>query len=206
MRHSEKVLVMRRLLLILILTLSFQTLSKADDIRDFQIEGMSIRDSLLKYETKEKILQNSSNLYKIDEYHSFVNSLNGSIYDGYQVHYNKNDDKFIMFALEGIKIFENDISKCYNLRKKIVLQVKKIFNNPKLKEDYVKLEADPSGNSFATTTRFYIDQNSKSEDLQISCFDWADNFTFGDGSLSVDKLTVTLVTDEYFEFLERAYK
>ena len=30
--------------------------------------------------------------------------------------------------------------------------------------------------------------------------------TFGDGSLSVDKLTVTLVTDEYFEFLERAYK
>ena len=48
-------------------------------------------------------------------------------------------------------------------------------------------------------------ENSKYEDLQISCFDWADKFKFGDGSLSVDKLTVTLVTDEYFEFLERAY-
>ena len=37
---------MKRLLIILILTLSFQTLTKADDIRDFEIEGMSIGDSL----------------------------------------------------------------------------------------------------------------------------------------------------------------
>ena len=40
---------MNKLLLILILTFSFQTLSKADDIRDFQIEGMSVGDSFSKY-------------------------------------------------------------------------------------------------------------------------------------------------------------
>ena len=40
---------MTRLLLILILTLSFQTLVKADDIRDFEIEGISIGDSLLNH-------------------------------------------------------------------------------------------------------------------------------------------------------------
>ena len=40
---------MKRLLLILILTFSFQSLTKADDIRDFEIEGMSIGDSLLDY-------------------------------------------------------------------------------------------------------------------------------------------------------------
>ena len=44
---------MKRLLLILILTLSFQTLTKADDIRDFEIEGMSIGDSLLDFFNKE---------------------------------------------------------------------------------------------------------------------------------------------------------
>ena len=43
---------MKRLLLILILTFSFQTLSKADDIRDFEIEGMSIGDSLLDHFSK----------------------------------------------------------------------------------------------------------------------------------------------------------
>ena len=46
---------MKRLLLILILTLSFQTLTKADDIRDFEIEGMSIGDSALDFLIKKKL-------------------------------------------------------------------------------------------------------------------------------------------------------
>ena len=49
---------MKRLLLILILTFSFQTLTKADDIRDFQIEGMSIGDSLLDHMSSKKIKEN----------------------------------------------------------------------------------------------------------------------------------------------------
>ena len=40
---------MKRLLLILILTLSFQSFSKANDIKDFEIEGISIGDILLDY-------------------------------------------------------------------------------------------------------------------------------------------------------------
>jgi len=47
--HSEKVFIMKRLLLILILIFSFQSLTKADDIRDFEIEGISVGDSLLDY-------------------------------------------------------------------------------------------------------------------------------------------------------------
>ena len=34
---------------------SFQSWTKADDIRDFEIEGMSIGDSLLDYYSKEEI-------------------------------------------------------------------------------------------------------------------------------------------------------
>ena len=51
--HSEKVFNMKRLLLILILTFSFQIFAKAADIRDFQIEGMSIGDSALQYFDKD---------------------------------------------------------------------------------------------------------------------------------------------------------
>ena len=46
---------MKRLILTLILSLSFQTLSKADDIRDFEIEGMSIGDSLLNKFSRDEI-------------------------------------------------------------------------------------------------------------------------------------------------------
>ena len=49
---------MKKLLAIIILSLCFITPSQADDIRDFQIEGMSVGDSLLDYfsdkATKEK--------------------------------------------------------------------------------------------------------------------------------------------------------
>ena len=55
---------MKRLLLILILTLSFQTLTKADDIRDFEIEGMSIGDSLLNLFSEEELIEQfKGNIY-----------------------------------------------------------------------------------------------------------------------------------------------
>ena len=38
---------MKKILLILIITFSLQSWTKADDIRDFEIEGMSIGYSLL---------------------------------------------------------------------------------------------------------------------------------------------------------------
>ena len=41
--------------LVLILTFNCQSLAKADDIRDFQIEGISIGDSLIDYFTKKEI-------------------------------------------------------------------------------------------------------------------------------------------------------
>ena len=47
---------MNRLILILILTFSFQNLTKADDIRDFEIEGISLNDSALKH-TNLKIIK-----------------------------------------------------------------------------------------------------------------------------------------------------
>ena len=53
--HSEKVLVMRIFLAVLVLISSCQSLAKADDIRDFQIEGMSIGDSLLDYFNEDEI-------------------------------------------------------------------------------------------------------------------------------------------------------
>ena len=46
---------MKRLLLILILVFSFQSWTKAGDIKDFQIEGMSVGDSLLDYFSHDKI-------------------------------------------------------------------------------------------------------------------------------------------------------
>ena len=54
----------KRLLITLILLLSFQSLTKADDIRDFQIEGMSIGDSLLDYFSETEIKNHNQKYYR----------------------------------------------------------------------------------------------------------------------------------------------
>ena len=46
---------MRIFLSVLILIFSLQSWSKADDISDFEIEGMSIGDSVLKYYSKKEL-------------------------------------------------------------------------------------------------------------------------------------------------------
>ena len=50
---------MRVFLAVLVLIFSFQSWTKADDIRDFEIERMSIGDSLLDYMTIDEIKQNT---------------------------------------------------------------------------------------------------------------------------------------------------
>ena len=44
---------MKKLFIIIIIFISFQSWTKADDIRDFEIEGMSIGDSFLDFYRKE---------------------------------------------------------------------------------------------------------------------------------------------------------
>ena len=53
--YSEKMLIMRVFLSALILIFGLQSWTKADDIRDFQIEGMSIGDSLLDFYQEDEI-------------------------------------------------------------------------------------------------------------------------------------------------------
>ena len=66
--ESEKVCNMNRLLLILILTFSFQSWTMADDIRDFEIEGMSIGDSTLDFFTKSEITDNTWDYFTNKEF------------------------------------------------------------------------------------------------------------------------------------------
>ena len=53
--------------LILFFLFSFQSWSNADGIRDFEIEGISIGDSLLDYFSKEEILKNIKWHYNDDK-------------------------------------------------------------------------------------------------------------------------------------------
>ena len=99
---------MRVFIAVLVLIFSFQSFTKADDIddiRDFEIEGMSIGNSLLDYFSKEVILERMKTDYaskKFSRLDSFkeddANFINYTIYDGMQFHFKTKDKKFIILA------------------------------------------------------------------------------------------------------------
>ena len=86
---------MNKLLLILIFIFSFQTFTRANDIRDFEIEGMSVGDSLLDFMTESEIIKAKSNStpmgsdYLIIYYYYLPNG--PELYDYVTVSFNKNE-------------------------------------------------------------------------------------------------------------------
>ena len=66
---------MKILLLILILTFSFQSLTKADEISDFQVEGLSIGDSALTILSLDEIKEYKRFIYNQKDYYSVAFSL-----------------------------------------------------------------------------------------------------------------------------------
>ena len=196
---------MKRLLLILILTLSFQTLTNADDIRDFEIEGISIGDSALKYFTNNLIKENTFDYYN-DKTFTPVQMPTLSFfkqYDFVDFDFKTNDKKYIIHALYGTINYENDMKSCYKKMDEIVTDMKKLFDNSvtigeKYDEKSPSQTGDPTGKSIGTTVSFWFDNGDRAS---VTCYDYSIDHG---GS---DILSVGIQTMEQNDFLfYKAYK
>ena len=61
---------MKKILLILFFILTLQNFSQANDVKDFQIEGISIGDSLLDFFNQDTIQSSRKYQYKDDKFYS----------------------------------------------------------------------------------------------------------------------------------------
>jgi len=191
----------KRLLLILILTFSFQSWAKADDIRDFQIEGMSIGDSLLNFITKDQIENQKKTWYPTKEYFIifFPEYNNSQEYNQISISMKNGDNNYEIKALGGTIFYQKNIEECYSQKDKIVKDLSDVFKDITDKRDMgtFKLSADDSGKSNASTVNFYFENDSL---ISVQCKDWSEELGYW------DRLKVTLVSREYFQFTERAYE
>jgi len=197
---------MKKLLLILILTLSFQTWIKADDIRDFKIEGISIGDSLLDYMTEveinKKIIKQD---YTSDRFKAiFINSSHilVNIYDGLYFDFKKNDNKYIIQAIAAKVDYENlPIIRCLDKKKEIVSSIKLLFPNSEPEDDTQSHPSDETGKSKVYRTSFGI-TNSNWLSIEASCFSWDKKII-----RFSNHLRVSVKSDEYNVWLrDEAYK
>ena len=160
---------MNRLILILILTLSFQNLTRADDISDFQIEGMSIGDSALDYYSKDKLMNNKVNWYKKDDFYAVAFEVKNSNFEAIQIHFKKDDENFIIQSVGGMILNYSDIKECHELKKKLENVVIDDFNldRDKINRYERAHPADPTGKSTTSETFLNVDNGN----IYIACFD-----------------------------------
>ena len=193
---------MKKLILILILTLSFQTLTKADDIRDFEIEGISIGDSLLDHFVRNKINSGLIIKYDDDKFYDLQLDMNNSVdWPVFVFSVKKKDKRFIIHAFNGGKFFDK-INKCEKKKEIIVKDLTENFLNQVEIEKYTfayKNLAD--GKSISNI----VDFNFKDGKVRVYCTDWSKKteieFEYS------DNLRLEIATNNYLNWLDNeAYK
>ena len=193
------------LLVMLILALSFQSFSKADDIRDFQIEGMSIGDSLLDYMTKNEIKSSKRNYFTdIRKYYVVGISNNLKNYEVVDVYLKTGDNKYIIRTLGGMLTL-NTLDSCLAKKNSLKKEFDKVLSHLPNKDHVKEHEFDKTGTSKQYQQVYYFGDASKRDNhIRIECDNWSNKIKkekgFNDG------LNVVFMTTEILDWVYSGYK
>ena len=180
---------------------SFQTPSWTDDISDFQIEGMSIGDSLLDYFSEEYINSHSKYWWKDRKYFMVsASSPSFEIYEFMQFALKNNDKNYIIQGLSGKIVFEKDIQNCLKKKNEVVKELSDFFKNyiENIENKITPHQHDETGESKQHTT--YINLKSKNT-VDIYCEDWSEKTKL------TTNFQVRILNKEFMKYLNyEAYK
>jgi len=191
---------MKRLLIIFILTLNFQSLTKADDISDFEIEGLSIGESLLNYFTVNEIknFQNYDNLpsdmsFRIIEI--FSNEMKMKLYDSVQIYFKPNDKTFTILGING-GLFCDTKKNCISQYDNIKRDISKLFGDSLKSDNFTgKHMDDDTGQSIYKYLVYY---HSNGE-IAVGYTDWANHMNYN------DNVSIDITTQEVSDWVRNNY-
>jgi len=191
---------------LLLIFLSFLTFSFADDISEYEIEGISIGDSLLDYMSREEIESNLVFVYEdLDknigkDVAQIPYSKNLNLYDVVYIDFKTNDNIFEIIAMSGTLFYKDNIKECYEKQLQLVEDLKLVFKDADLeKEGPMNHPAYPGGEVKYTRYAFFINQNNRSN-LEIFCYD------IDEVVKKTDRLTVSFKSKEFNNFANKVYK
>ena len=154
---------------------SFSAPSFADDISEFQIEGMSIGDSLLNYMSEEEIKENVVNVYPDKKFTVSVYKKSTEMYKwGVGGEYKSNDKTYKIHGVQGRIGFANNIEDCYKKRNEIVKKISSLFDEIK-KKDWgilvLHLKGTAAEGSTYKPTTFDFNNGDR---INIACYHYSD--------------------------------
>ena len=172
-------------ILLLILIIGFNSIARADKIKDLEIEGISIGDNLLDFFSEEEIIKESSSSKLYDYLKEpkkfttveFVYHPKLVTYESIQVIYKNISGDYIVYAIIGKIYFKDNIEDCYPLRDKIIKEIELDldinFNEPKI----TRHPSDKNKISKVSQSSFWLNN----DDVIIAeCYDWSEEMKYYD--------------------------
>jgi len=150
---------------------SFSAPSFANDISDFQIEGVSIGDSLLDHLSKEEIIKEleitkSHYNYLTDEFGEVYLEGNFDTYDHLSFKVKPKDKHYIIYSIKGSIAYDDKLEKCFAKQKEIEKEFSSIYKNATKRKVTLEFAWDPTGESVTHNTYFDFDSGDY---IRVGC-------------------------------------
>ena len=168
----------------------------ANDISVFEIEGISIGDSLLDYFSEKTIKDSIMHDYYYNNKFAKVEFWNLDLekYDVLSAHIKPNDKKYIIYDLSGAILFKENVSDCYVEKNKIDNELITLFGYALRNDSGRQFHwADETNRSIYERVDYEFPSGNS---IKIICYDW---------SLAIghtDHLSIGIETREFNEWLQ----
>ena len=191
---------MRVFLAVVLLIFSLQSWARADDISEFEIEGMSIGDSLLDYLSEQEIISEieinkPSYSYLNNDFGEVYLFSNFDIYDRLAFMVKPKDKHYTIYSIKGSISYDDKLEECFTKQKEIEKEFSSMFKYAKKRKGTLKFDWDPTGESVSHNIEFAFDSGGYSE---INCTKYKKSLKIENGWK--DSLQVIISTKEIFDW------
>ena len=174
----------------------------AEGISDFEIEGMSIGDSLLDIYTEKKIIDSKRNYFETErQYYVIAISDYLETYDVVEIYLETNDKRFEIKTITGKFVIKNQ-KQCLDMKDDLTLDTKKLLKNKQHSNSVIPHIFDKSGKSKQHISHFNI--NGYLTHVRVECVFWSEQIK-NDYNYE-DTLNVVAMDKEIAEWINDGYR
>ena len=150
---------------------SFSAPSFSADISEYEIEGISIGDSLLDHLSKEKIITGIERTkpaynYLTDEFGEAYLYGKFEIYDRLSFFIKQKDKHYTIYSVYGSISYDDKLEQCFAKQKEIEKEFSSTYKNAKKRKYSLKFTFDPTGESVTHNIDFTFDSG---DFIEINC-------------------------------------
>ena len=162
----------KKFLITFFLIFNFQSSIIADDIKEFEIEKMTVGASLLEYFDSNQIKKFERNEYTFPEtgkyYRLYIENIQFDNFDYISVDLKINDKNLIIYGLNGMIDFKySEGKKCLQKQEQVKNEIKDIFSSEPNQNEVVS-QQDPTGKSVIHNIWFELN-NGK---VLVQCYNF----------------------------------